>query len=192
MDEPAERKRAMRSLVRRTRRERAAAERLDVDRRIGEVALALASEVGARVVAAYLSSPDEPGTRSFLEHARGADIRVLLPLPRPDGSLDWVDAAHASERVGTLGVPEPVGVGLGVDALALADLVLVPAAAIDRHGQRLGWGRGYYDRALGGLTSRPAVFAIVHDEEFIASVPTESHDVPVDGVVRPGGLVRFT
>lgn len=191
MDEHAERKRSIRARIRRTRRDRTAHERSDADRRIAEAALELVTALDARVVAAYLSSADEPGTRALLALAAAEGIRVLLPVAAPDGSLDWVDADGAAERTGALGVPEPVGRTLGAAALAQAELVLVPAAAVDRRGVRLGWGRGYYDRALASLRARPHVFAVIHDDELLDEVPAEAHDVPVDGVVRPAGVTHF-
>jgi 5-formyltetrahydrofolate cyclo-ligase len=56
---------------------------------------------------------------------------------------------------------------------------------------RMGWGRGYFDRALASLEQPPAVFAVVYDEEFVDSVPCEGHDRPVDGVITPSGTRTF-
>ena len=63
------------------------------------------------------------------------------------------------------------------------DAVLVPAAAVDRDGNRLGWGKGYYDRFLQSVDGSPLVVAVVFDSDIVSSVPIEPHDVPVNAIV---------
>lgn len=71
------------------------------------------------------------------------------------------------------------------------EVVLVPALAVDRSGVRLGKGGGWYDRALQSLTA-PKV-AVVYDNEIFPAhtLPKESHDVNMDGVVTPSGFELF-
>lgn len=137
-------------------------------------------------VAAYLSVGTEPGTAPLLAALAGA--RVLLPVLLPDDDLDW---ARADEGVapGRRGLLEPCGPRLGRDAVADCDLVVVPALAVDRVGIRLGRGGGSYDRAL--RRTRGWVVALLHDGEAVEALPVEDHDVPVDAVVVPSGLVRL-
>ena len=74
--------------------------------------------------------------------------------------------------------------------MADVELVVVPALAVDRRGNRLGRGAGFYDRALAG--SRPAtVVAVIYDDELLDTVPAEAHDVPVHAVLTPAGLTAF-
>jgi 5-formyltetrahydrofolate cyclo-ligase len=94
--------------------------------------------------------------------------------------------------MGTLGVPEPTGEVLGPLAINDVDLILVPAASIDAHGTRLGWGRGFFDRMLGSMNRLPPVFGVVFAHELLDELPSEEHDSPVDGVVTPVGITRFT
>jgi 5-formyltetrahydrofolate cyclo-ligase len=70
--------------------------------------------------------------------------------------------------------------------LAAASVVVVPALSVDRDGNRLGRGRGYYDRALSDI--KAPVVAVVYDDELIDVVPAEPHDRRVDAVLRPRGL----
>lgn len=153
---------------------------------------ALIDRFGARSVSCFLSTPEEPGTREFVRDAAARDIRVLLPVIRDDGLLDWTVAAPDAELVaGPLGVPEPTGERLGTAAVNEVDLMIVPAAAVDRTGMRLGWGRGYFDKTLAALASRPPVFAVVFDTELVDEVPTSPHDERVDGVVTPDQTITF-
>jgi 5-formyltetrahydrofolate cyclo-ligase len=148
---------------------------------------ALVDTFGARSISCYLSARSEPETRPFLTAAVARGIRVLLPITRVDGLLDWVVAdPDADVREGPLGVPEPVGELLGPIAVNDVDLMIIPAAAVDRTGMRLGWGRGYFDKTLGSIQNCPPVYAVVYDTELLDDeLPRDVHDQPVTGVVTP-------
>lgn len=151
----------------------------------------LATDLSVRSLAAYLPAQDEPNIRPFLAWAADNDLRVLLPVSRDDGLLDWAVSTDG-EQEGIDGMPEPVGELLGPIAINDVDLIVVPAAAVDRTGMRMGWGRGYFDRTLGSMEKCPPVYAVIFDNELVGSVPTELHDKRVDGVVTPSGITSFT
>jgi 5-formyltetrahydrofolate cyclo-ligase len=153
----------------------------------GAVALA-ASRGAGLVVCAYLPVGSEPGSPAMLDALRAQGHVVLLPVvPDVPGGLDW--AAYdgpGSLADGPLGLREPTGPRLGVAVITSADLVLVPALAVDRAGNRLGRGGGYYDRTLPLAGADTLVIAVVDDDELLDTVPAEPHDVRVAGVLRPG------
>jgi 5-formyltetrahydrofolate cyclo-ligase len=84
-----------------------------------------------------------------------------------------------------------VGEVVAASVFRSVDLLLIPAAAVDHSGMRMGWGRGYFDRTLASLAEPPPVFAVVYDDELRESVPSEAHDRPVDGVVTPSQTLHF-
>src|SRR5690606_22090071 len=145
-----------------------------------EQLISLVHQVQASSVSCYLSAPDEPNTRGFLNWAFDNNVEVLFPISRADGLLDWVVGDGESEQIGLFGVPEAVGEVLSPLAINSVDLILVPAAAVDQEGYRMGWGRGYYDRTIGSMESRPPVYAVVFDQEILDRVPREDHDAQVD------------
>ncbi len=151
----------------------------------------LVTTLDARSVAAYLPSNDEPNIRPFLNWAETNGIALLFPISRDDGLLDWTRGDGETEREGLFGMPEPVGELLAPNAINDVDLILVPAASVDRTGMRMGWGRGYFDRTLGSMEKCPPVYAVIFDRELVDSVPSEVHDRGVDGVVTPGAIVDF-
>jgi 5-formyltetrahydrofolate cyclo-ligase len=147
---------------------------------------ALVEARGARSVSCFLSTTTEPGTREFVEAAVRRGIRVLLPITRADGLLDWSVATPGGDIAeGLFGLPEPVGELLGPIAVNDVDLMIIPAAAIDRSGMRLGWGRGYFDKTIGSMERCPPVYAVIFDSELLDRVPRDLHDQPVTGVVTP-------
>jgi 5-formyltetrahydrofolate cyclo-ligase len=134
-------------------------------------------------IAAYVPVGPEPGGPDLPARLAATGARVLLPVLLGDNDLDW--AVFTGDLTpGPRGLLEPTGPRLGVEALGSADLILVPALAVDRSGRRMGRGGGSYDRALTRATA--PVVALLHDNELIETVPAEPHDRPVHGVITPG------
>ena len=147
---------------------------------------ALVDRLGVTSMSCYLSTTTEPGTHVFVEQAVARGIRVLLPITRADGLLDWAVATPDGDIAeGLFGLPEPVGEVLGPIAVNDVDLLVIPAAAVGRDGMRLGWGRGYFDKTLGSMERCPPVYAVVFDSEILDEVPADVRDEPVTGVVTP-------
>lgn len=185
-------KRALRAELRERRRSRTASERRMQTDALTARLTDLAERLLTRSVACYLSAPDEPDTRPFINWARASGRRVLFPISRTDGLLDWTAATPEEEEyVGLFGMPEPVGELLGPIAINDVDLILVPAAAVDAGGMRLGWGKGYFDKTLGSMERCPPVYAVVFDSELVDEVPRERHDQAVDGAVTPTRTLEF-
>ncbi|MDP3208834.1 MAG: 5-formyltetrahydrofolate cyclo-ligase [Rhodoglobus sp.] len=190
-DEVGNEKRAMRAELRERRRICTTSQREAADDAITEHLIQLTLDLRATSIATYLSLPDEPKTRDFIAWACERDISVLLPISRVDGLLDWAPYDGNDEAIDDFGMPRPTSDVLGPIAINSVDLIVVPAAAVDRTGMRMGWGRGYFDKTLGSMENRPPVYAVIFDDELVEQVPTELHDQPVDGVVTPSGIVTF-
>ncbi|NMO50288.1 5-formyltetrahydrofolate cyclo-ligase [Actinoplanes sp. TBRC 11911] len=152
--------------------------------------LALVRRERPSTIAAYVPVGAEPGGPALPSVLSGVVSRVLLPVLLPSGDLDW--AAYAGALVaGPRGLLEPPGPRLGVSAVRSAEVILVPALAVDRQGMRMGRGGGSYDRALARVGAGSLIVALLHDGELVPSVPAEGHDRPVHGVVTPGGFVSL-
>ena len=140
----------------------------------------------AGTIAAYYSIGAEPGTHGLVFALWKRGSCVLLPVLRPDGDLDWASYEGPDSMVpGPRGLLEPGEPPRGVDAVARADAVLVPALAVDGAGRRLGRGGGSYDRALARVGPLVPLIALVYDDELVERVPTEGHDIPVRATASP-------
>ncbi|MFJ6652920.1 5-formyltetrahydrofolate cyclo-ligase [Microbacterium sp. NPDC091313] len=193
MSDPIEQaKRALRADLRERRQNLSDAARAQAAAGVHAQLDALVERLGARSLSCFLSTPTEPGTQEFLDAALARGIRVLLPITRTDGLLDWVAAVPGADITeGLLGMPEPIGEVLGPIAVNDVDLLVIPAAAVDNAGMRLGWGRGYFDKTIGSMERCPPVYAVIFDSELIDDVPRDVHDQPVTGVVTPTRTVTF-
>ena len=147
----------------------------------------------AGTIAAYYSLSSEPDTHALVYALWKRGGYVLLPLLRPDADLDWASyEGPDSLRPGPRGLAEPGEPPRGMDAVARADLVLVPALAVDRGGVRLGRGGGSYDRALARVAPGIPTIALLYDGELLDEVPADDHDQRVRLVARPSaGITRL-
>ncbi|UNK71821.1 5-formyltetrahydrofolate cyclo-ligase [Microbacterium sp. H1-D42] len=191
--EAEQQKRALRAELRERRQLLSEAQRDEAAVGIAAQLDALVAAHGAQSVSCFLSTMTEPETRTFLRGAIERGIRVLLPITRADGLLDWAVADDTDDvNEGLYGLPEPTGEVLGPIAVNDVDLMIIPAAAIDRSGTRLGWGRGYFDKTIGSMEKCPPVFAVIYDSEILDSLPREVHDQPVDGVITPTQTITLS
>lgn len=138
----------------------------------------------ASVIAGYAAVAHEADPLPLMEalHARGH----ALCLPAVEGmSKPLLFRAYAPGdalvKHGTLKIPEPAA----EKPLARPDILLVPLLAFDRHGHRLGYGGGHYDRTLAALRAQKRVVAIgiAFACQEVGRVPTHSGDVRLDKIV---------
>jgi 5-formyltetrahydrofolate cyclo-ligase len=177
---------AVRSRVLAARGRLSEQERAAAGRGIRDTLLSQAELQMAGTVAVYYSVGTEPDTTKLVFGLWKRGTYVLLPLLRPDGDLDWASYEGPDSLVpGPKGLLEPAETPRGVDAVARADAVLVPALAVDRAGHRLGRGGGSFDRALARVGPLIPLIALVYDDELVDRLPTAAHDVPVRAVARP-------
>jgi 5-formyltetrahydrofolate cyclo-ligase len=155
-------------------------------RLIRDHVLEMPEVTSAGTVAAYYSVGTEPDTHGLIFALWKRGSYVVLPVLLPDGDLDWASyEGPDSLAPGPRGVLQPVEPVRGTSTVARADVVLVPALAVDVHGRRLGRGGGSYDRALARVGPQVPTIALLYDSELLPSVPAEEHDQAVRAVARP-------
>lgn len=143
----------------------------------------LIKTLAPKTIASYQPLRTEPDVSEFNDWALLEGLEIVFPRVVED-SLEF---ASGDLEAGQFGINSPTGKKIPVEEI---DLVLVPALAVDRDGNRLGKGRGFYDRVLGGLTCPK--FAVVFDSEVFDSIPSEMHDQKLSGAVTPAALLEFS
>lgn len=191
-----ERKRSIRAELLAARRSRPAATGAAAAEAVQATLADLVRRARPAIVTGYAPMPGEPGGADLpeaLAAALGGDGRLLLPILLPDRDLDWAEyAGPTCLATNALGPREPVGPRLGPAAVATAELLVVPALAVDRSGTRLGRGGGSYDRALARAAPDARVVALLDDAELVDALPAQPHDRRVDAVITPAeGLVTL-
>jgi len=115
-----------------------------------------------------------------------------LALPRFDPLKRSYAAAQVTDLqrdlvAGTFGIREPAGTCEEIPLTAI-DLALVPGVGFEAHGNRLGRGRGFYDRLLAAIGGIKCGLAL--DEQIVEVIPTEEQDVRMDVVLTPTQLIE--
>ncbi|MDE7409107.1 MAG: 5-formyltetrahydrofolate cyclo-ligase [Muribaculaceae bacterium] len=133
----------------------------------------------------YHSLPDELSTIKFLKKWHD---RKRFFLPRVNGvNLDILPYEETRLELGSFHIEEPTGDDVAdVDDI---ELMIVPAVAFDRKGNRLGRGKGFYDRLL--ATSRATKIGVGYEFQLLDSIPSEPHDVAMDMVITQKTLIKL-
>jgi 5-formyltetrahydrofolate cyclo-ligase len=147
----------------------------------------------ARRVCSYLhkAATREPIT-SAIVNAVLADSgkELFVPITRVDGCrLDISRLTSLDDlRPSTFGVLEPITEDIvPVDEI---DIAIIPCLAVDLHGSRLGYGKGYYDTLLAEMPDQIPVFALAYEFEVVLDIPVTSHDKPVTAIVTEKRIIR--
>lgn len=113
-------------------------------------------------------------------------------------ALPWIDGGHLEFALlkeqlvqGSFGIPIPVGVHEKV----VPDIFFVPGLAFTRSGDRLGYGKGHFDRVLNQMALKNKqfkAFGVSYDEQILKVLPVGPHDVKLHGLMMPSRIIDFS
>ena len=181
-------KRALRREVRARRDALTEGERTSRSLAIAERLLAMPELAGANTVMAFWSFGSEVETEPLVRRLVASGHRVVLPRIE-DGELVPVPYRLGDPVTETpFGAKEPSG-GEVVDPAEI-DVVIVPGIAFDRHGNRTGYGGGYYDRLFRRMGRRAPRIGVAFAVQLVDEVPAGRGDQRVDVVVTEDEEIR--
>lgn len=155
--------------------------------RVFDALSSMAAFTVAERILVYNSLPDELSTREFIDRWAG---RKRFYLPRVNGlDLEILPYERTRTHLGAFRIEEPDGDEL--TDVSEMDLIIVPAVAYDRAGNRVGRGKGYYDRLLSRASAMTV--GVCYDFQLLDSdmIEADEHDIPVHFVVADGsGVIR--
>ena len=142
----------------------------------------------AITIATYLPLKSEVDVSGLLQ--LGASTHCLVaPRTLPNLELSFHHIApNDLLEIGFGDVEQPIE-SRGLVSVGKIDLFLVPLAACDKQGNRLGFGKGYYDRALANAPGYK--LGIGFHCQLVEQVPYDAYDVPMDGFISEQGLIQF-
>lgn len=133
----------------------------------------------AQTVLLYYSLPDEVYTHDFIQKWYNRK-RILLPVVVKDTLELYTYTGPDKMTIGAYGIKEPTEGKF--NNLKDIDLAIIPGVAFDRRGNRLGRGKGYYDRLLPFLVGTYKL-GICFPYQILESVPTEDFDIRMNEVI---------
>ena len=148
----------------------------------------------AGTIATYVSKGDEVRTNSVIERAWGLGKRVVVPRVENSKRLRFFQVNSWDEfSPGSFGVLEPTQrEAPAAEAVPLnaCDAVLVPLVAWDERGNRVGYGKGFFDAELRSATS-PTSIGLGLEVQRVEAVPVDRWDAPLDMIVTEARVLRF-
>lgn len=133
----------------------------------------------------YHSLPDEVSTHKFLD--KWHNIKKFY-LPRVNGvNLEILPYEKSRLELGAFHIEEPMGDDtVSPDCI---ELVIVPAVAYDKKGNRIGRGKGFYDRLL--AETKATKIGVSYEFQIFDEIPSEAHDIRMDMVISQHTVLRF-
>lgn len=162
-----------------------AAEKAEAAASVFDVLERSAAFLMAENILLYHSLPDELSTREFIDRWHS---RKHFFLPRVNGvNLEILPYDRSRLSLGAFHIEEPQGDDTTpVDAI---EMVVVPAVAYDRNGNRVGRGKGFYDRLL--ADTRATKVGVAYDFQLVDEIDTDPHDVKVDMVITESRVITI-
>ncbi|ABO67734.1 MULTISPECIES: 5-formyltetrahydrofolate cyclo-ligase [Geobacillus] len=144
----------------------------------------------AKVVAITIAKETEVDTVPIIERAwqEGKTVGVPKCNPMTKTMTFRQIASFAQLEKAYAGLLEPIEeqtTALGHDEF---DLIIVPGVCFTKTGYRIGYGGGYYDRYLQGITATTA--ALAYSFQVVEDIPVEDHDVPVEFMITDQGVIH--
>ncbi len=142
----------------------------------------------AKSVAIYISQPFEFSTKPLFELCVSQNKDVYVPVMHGrdlvfQRIINWKNVVPNEKNIS-----QPMfGQEISPDKI---DVFFVPLVAFDRSGNRLGRGVGYYDRLFSNLNIRGVKVGVGYEFQEFFSVPTESHDVPMEYILTEKRIFR--
>lgn len=141
--------------------------------------------IQAKTLLLYYSLPDEVQTHDFIERWKDKK-EIVLPVVIGPSELELrrYTGKHDLAK-GAFGIEEPIGEAFE-DFLKI-DLAIIPGVGFDAKGNRLGRGKGYYDRLLPKIQAYK--IGICYHFQAVEKIPTDQYDCPMDEVITDQGIL---
>ncbi len=144
------------------------------------------------IVSGFWPIRSEVDVRPLMFRLMEKGARLCLPVVMDRATILFRELVRGAPMVDTgFGTAGP-----GDEAEVLdPDLMLVPLAAFDSTGNRIGYGAGHYDRAIARLRDRgkmPRLIGVALDVQQVETVPAEDHDVPLPAILTESGMRCFS
>ena len=177
----------LRARCRELRRQLGDQERRAAEQRLQQLLFEFLADRSAGTIGLYLPTDGEVDIAATAPALRSSGWTTTLPIVADDTSMHFARWAGDDELVDNrYGIAEPSrGGAVAIDEHSI---IVVPAVAVDARGHRLGFGAGFYDRALSGRRAEVITLCPVHDVQVVDDVRPEAHDVSVDVIVTSGGI----
>ena len=141
-------------------------------------------------IAGYYPSDYEVNILKFLEEASKKKFKIVLPVIKSSTSICFKSWIYKEPlHVNKFGILEPSNLNKEI----IPDLIMVPLLAFDSHLNRVGYGKGYYDRSLEKIHKSKKNFialGIAYSFQRCKKIPVNNHDFKLDYIFTEKGIIN--
>lgn len=139
----------------------------------------------AKKIMSFMNFGSELEIEIFNQRVLADKKELYLPRVERDGSLSVIKYS-GNFSIGAFGIREPLGEGYQGDL----DLIITPGLVFDRFGNRIGYGKGYYDRLFSKYSDIVKV-APIFEIQLFDKIPHEEHDIKIDMIITKNDVLRI-
>jgi len=187
----AEDKRVLRKNMISRRQAFTGSKKAEANRKIYDNILSLQAFEKAGHIHAYVSTPSEADTYGIMEYILHLSSQKHLFLPRVtgEGTMEFFEVTDLNRdlKVGYKGITEPVA-PIERASNQSPEIILVPGVAFDKNFNRMGYGKGFYDRYLALRGQKSLKVGVCYSFQLLQEIPCEENDVKMDIIVTDDGI----
>lgn len=158
------------------------------DSKIFKNLISLNSYKRAKKVFIYIGFGSEINTKSLIEIMLREGKEVFVPKVLEEEMIALKITSLNNLIESKFKILEPVGEKSDIDGEEF-DLIIMPGVAFDRSGNRIGYGKGYYDKYLKDIKSDIKKIALAYELQLIEEIETEEHDLKVDSIITENEII---
>ena len=144
----------------------------------------------SKVIFIYMDFKNEVMTSDLIKHMLSEKKRVVVPYTDTISTvlIPSEITGESDLKLNSFGYSEPKKVSpVNIEEI---DLVIVPGLVFDKNLNRIGFGKGYYDRILNKLKASARKVAVAHDFQVLEEIPAEEHDVKMDMIITEKSIMK--
>lgn len=167
--------------------------RFEADEKVALRLLALKEYRDANTIFCFVSYKSEIDTKNIIVESLRRGKRVIVPIVDKASKTMILSELRSMEELAPsdMGILEPKPEFVREVNPKVVDICITPGAVFDKHGYRIGYGGGFYDKMLPLFREDEINIGICYDIQVVDEVPIEEFDKPVDVLITPTDILRF-
>lgn len=148
--------------------------------------------INAKTIFFYASFRSEVDTMDMIKVSLNMGKLIVLPkVDKENNRLKLYEIKNMNDLArGYMWILEPFVSEDRLRDIDDIDLIIIPGAAFDTYGNRLGYGAGYYDKLLSEMKREIPIVAPAYEEQIVKKIPAEPHDIKVDKIATDKRVIE--
>ncbi|MHA1229374.1 MAG: 5-formyltetrahydrofolate cyclo-ligase [Candidatus Helarchaeota archaeon] len=149
--------------------------------------------LNANKIIIYCSKEKEVQTEKIIKYSLSKGKKIIVPITNTQKRiLEFSELKDFDKelQISTFNIPEPKKEYIRPFNINDADLIIVPGLGFDKSGVRIGYGHGYFDKALTLIKNSVPIFGLAFESQVVEKLPTLSHDIKVHRIITEERIIN--